>query len=96
MGSNRIRFGRRDILKGATATAALLGAARASLPAGAFAQGRPLLAHACGAPVTLAAGPQHLQVLGGVFAVDNLRLRSPAPAPTVVSTTSSVGLPTLG
>src|SRR6266700_5602783 len=39
MGSNRIRFGRRDILKGATATAALMGAVRASLPAGAFAQG---------------------------------------------------------
>ena len=32
------RFGRRGVLKGATATAALLGAARASLPAGAFAQ----------------------------------------------------------
>src|SRR5204863_3049645 len=32
------KFGRRQILKGATATAALLGAARAALPAGAFAQ----------------------------------------------------------
>jgi len=33
MSSNRIRFGRRDILKGATATAALLGA-RAGVVAG--------------------------------------------------------------
>src|SRR6185369_7074855 len=33
------KFGRRQILKGATATAALLGAARAALPSGAFAQG---------------------------------------------------------
>ena len=32
------RLGRRDILKGATATAALMGAVRASFPAGAFAQ----------------------------------------------------------
>jgi nitrate/nitrite transport system substrate-binding protein len=34
------RFGRRRILKSATATAALLGAARAALPSGAFAQGK--------------------------------------------------------
>ena len=33
------KFGRRQVLKGATATAALLGAARAALPSGAFAQG---------------------------------------------------------
>jgi nitrate/nitrite transport system substrate-binding protein len=33
------QFGRRQILKGATATAALLSAARAALPSGAFAQG---------------------------------------------------------
>src|SRR5882762_2466396 len=33
-----MKFGRRGVLKGATATAALMGAARASLPAGAFAQ----------------------------------------------------------
>ncbi|HET6223459.1 MAG TPA: CmpA/NrtA family ABC transporter substrate-binding protein, partial [Dongiaceae bacterium] len=32
------KFGRRSILKGATATAALMGAARASFPSGAFAQ----------------------------------------------------------
>ena len=49
--------------------------------AAAFAQGRPLLARACGAPVTLATGAQHLQVLGGTFAVDDLRLQSPPPAP---------------
>ena len=34
------KFGRRQVLKGATATAALLGAARAALPSGAFAQGK--------------------------------------------------------
>ncbi|HMH96539.1 MAG TPA: bicarbonate-binding protein, partial [Bradyrhizobium sp.] len=34
-----MRFGRRGVLKGAAATAALMGAARASFPAGAFAQG---------------------------------------------------------
>ena len=34
-----MRFGRRGVLKGATATAALMGAVRASFPAGAFAQG---------------------------------------------------------
>src|ERR1700704_48658 len=39
MGSNRIRFGRRGVLKGATATAALMGTVRASFPAGALAQG---------------------------------------------------------
>jgi arabinofuranan 3-O-arabinosyltransferase len=49
--------------------------------AAAFAQGRPLPARACGAPVTLAPGAQHLQVLGGTFAVNNLRLQSPPPAP---------------
>ena len=32
------KFGRRDILKGATATAALMAAVRASFPSGAFAQ----------------------------------------------------------
>ena len=35
-----MRFGRRHVLKGATATVALLGAARAALPSGAFAQGK--------------------------------------------------------
>ena len=38
MGST-IRFGRRGVLKGAAATAALMAAARASFPSGAFAQG---------------------------------------------------------
>ena len=34
-----MRFGRRGVLKGATATAALMGTVRASFPAGALAQG---------------------------------------------------------
>src|ERR1700745_990742 len=34
------KFGRRQALKGATAAAALLGAVRAALPSGAFAQGK--------------------------------------------------------
>jgi arabinofuranan 3-O-arabinosyltransferase len=53
--------------------------------AAAFAQGRPLPAHACGAPVALAAGAKYLQVLGGVFAVDNLRLQSAPPAPVATA-----------
>ncbi len=53
--------------------------------AAAFAQGRPLPAHACGAPVTLAAGAQHLQALGGLFAVDDLRLQSAPPAPAATA-----------
>jgi arabinofuranan 3-O-arabinosyltransferase len=53
--------------------------------AAAFAQGRPLAARSCGAPVTLAAGAQHLQVLSGTFAVDDLRLQSPAPAPVATA-----------
>jgi nitrate/nitrite transport system substrate-binding protein len=40
MASSRLSVRRRGLLKGATATAALLAAARASLPAGAFAQGK--------------------------------------------------------
>jgi nitrate/nitrite transport system substrate-binding protein len=38
MASNTIKFGRRSILKGATATAALMASVRASFPSGAFAQ----------------------------------------------------------
>jgi hypothetical protein len=55
--------------------------------AGAFAQGRPLPARACGPPVTLAPGSAHLQVLGGAFAVDDLRLDSPPPAPLATAAT---------
>ena len=51
----------------------------------AFAQGRPLLALACGAPVTLGPGAQHLQVLGGTFAVNTLALRSPPPSPSAAA-----------
>ncbi|HEY6522165.1 MAG TPA: alpha-(1-_3)-arabinofuranosyltransferase family protein [Solirubrobacteraceae bacterium] len=53
--------------------------------AAAFAQGRPLYARACGAPVPLASGAQHLQVLGGTFGVNNLRLGSPPPAPVATA-----------
>src|SRR6266404_3779816 len=38
MANKKTSFGRRDVLKGATATAALMAAARASFPSGAFAQ----------------------------------------------------------
>ena len=38
MGNKKTSVGRRDILKGATATAALMAAARASFPSGVFAQ----------------------------------------------------------
>src|SRR4030095_16962116 len=39
MASNTTKFSRRNVLKGATASAALMAAVRASFPAGAFAQG---------------------------------------------------------
>src|SRR5258708_6875899 len=38
MANKKTSFGRRDVLKGATATAALMGTVRASFPSGAFAQ----------------------------------------------------------
>ncbi len=60
-------------------------ALRVAGSAAAFAQGRPLAARACGAPVTLAPGAQHLQVLGGTFAVNQLRLGSPPPAPVATA-----------
>jgi hypothetical protein len=46
----------------------------------AFAAGQPLAASSCGAPVALGAGQQLLAVSPGAFAVDELRLESPAPA----------------
>jgi hypothetical protein len=60
-------------------------AMRVAGSAAAFAQGRPLAARACGAPVTLGPGAQHLQVLGGTFAVNLLRLDSPPPAPVAIT-----------
>jgi arabinofuranan 3-O-arabinosyltransferase len=42
--------------------------------------GRPLRASGCGAPVQLPAGRQELESVPGVFRLDLLRLRSPAPA----------------
>ncbi len=50
----------------------------------AFEQGTPLYARSCGPPVTLATGTQQLAVAPGTFAVDNLRLSSPAPSPPVL------------
>ena len=44
-------------------------------------QGTPLRAVACGPPVTMAAGTREVHVLPGPFAVDFLRMRSPAPVP---------------
>lgn len=52
---------------------------RVSGSAAAFEQGRPLLARSCGAPVTVAAETEHLQVQPGPFAVDELALRSLPP-----------------
>jgi hypothetical protein len=51
----------------------------------AFAQGTPLLARSCGPPVALRAGTQLLAVAPGPFAVDELRLSSPAPDPPAVA-----------
>ncbi len=55
-------------------------ALRVSGSSAAFAQGRPLLAQSCGAPVALGSGAEHLQVQSTPFAVDELALRSPALA----------------
>ncbi len=49
--------------------------------ASAFETGTPLLAQSCGAPVSLAAGTVALASEPGPFAVDELRLQSPAPQP---------------
>ena len=57
--------------------------------AGAFAQGRPLLARSCGVPVAVAAGTVHLQVAPGRFAIDELALRAPAPNPPAPSRASA-------
>ncbi len=54
---------------------------RVSGSAAAFAQGAPMFARSCGAPVALGAGTQRLAVAPGPLAVDELRLTSPAPAP---------------
>ena len=60
-------------------------ALRVSGTAQAFATGTPLPAVSCGAPVTLAAGTRWLAVASGPFAVDELRLSSPAPEPAAAT-----------
>ena len=47
----------------------------------AFEDGTPLFARSCGRPLALAAGTVDLAVAPGPFAVDELRLSSPAPQP---------------
>jgi hypothetical protein len=47
----------------------------------AFQQGAPLPARSCGPPLALSAGSHLLTVAPGPFAVDDLRLLSPAPRP---------------
>ena len=54
----------------------------------AFDQGTPLRATACGRPVTLSSGTQLLVVSPGPFAVDYLRLSSPAARPPLVTGSS--------
>ena len=51
----------------------------------AFESGAPLPATSCGAPFALPAGAQQLAVEPGPFAVDDLRLSSPAPAPVAIA-----------
>jgi arabinofuranan 3-O-arabinosyltransferase len=58
---------------------------RVSGSAQAFADGMPLPARSCGAPMTLAAGVQRMEVAPGPLAVDDLRLSSPAPQPVAVA-----------
>ena len=54
---------------------------RVAVSSAAFEQGDPLFARSCGDPVALPAGTQHLVVQRGLFAIDELRLSSPAPRP---------------
>jgi hypothetical protein len=73
-GSVRVRVGGANVAMSVTGSIA------------AFEQGTPLRASSCGRPVALAAGTQQLHVAPGPFAVDELRLASPAPrAPTTAS-----------
>lgn len=52
---------------------------------GAFETGTPLRATSCGAPVALSPGTRYVAVAPGPFAVDDLRLSSPAPSPPAVA-----------
>ena len=72
-GSARVRIG------GAALTLRVTGSAAA------FEHGVPLPASSCGAPVALGAGTQGLAVAPGPFAVDELRLVSPAPRPAAAA-----------
>jgi hypothetical protein len=58
---------------------------RASGSIAAFDQGTPLRAAACGRPVTVSSGTQQLAVSPGPFAVDYLRLSSPAARPPLAA-----------
>jgi len=78
-GSVRVRVAARTVALEVTGTRA------------AFEHGTPLLASACGAPVTLAAGSQQLTVDLGPFAVDALALASPAPAPVPATNRAPAG-----
>jgi hypothetical protein len=60
-------------------------ALRVAGSAAAFERGTPLPARSCGPPVALGAGTQQLAVAPGPFAVDQLRLSSPAPRPPAVA-----------
>lgn len=61
-------------------------ALRISGSAAAFEQGNPMFARSCGGPVALRAGTEHLAAVPGLFAVDELRLISPAPDPPATHT----------
>jgi hypothetical protein len=72
-GSARVRIGNTTM------------ALRVAGSAAAFERGTPLPARSCGPPVALGAGTQQLAVAPGPFAVDQLRLSSPAPRPPAVA-----------
>ncbi|MGO9819022.1 MAG: alpha-(1-_3)-arabinofuranosyltransferase family protein [Solirubrobacteraceae bacterium] len=63
-------------------------ALRVSGTSTAFETGTPLPATSCGVPLALTAGTQYLAVTPGPFAVDDLRLSSPAPNPPAVAAQS--------
>jgi hypothetical protein len=72
-GSARVRIGNATLPLRVTGSAA------------AFEQGTPLPARSCGIPVALGTGTNQLVVAPGPFAVDELRLSSPAPRPPAVA-----------
>jgi arabinofuranan 3-O-arabinosyltransferase len=89
-GLPRVVAPRRSVFTGGCGSAAFaVGATvfrlRVSGSMNAFEDGTPMMARSCGPAVPLAAGTQRLSVTYGSYAIDDLRLYSPAPDPVAVA-----------